>query len=67
MCPHCGHKKVYTTNRGYECASKECYKKFSVISGTIFENTKIKLNLWFEAIAILFAHEEGYFFASTCS
>lgn len=59
VCPHCGHGKVYVTNRGYKCASKECYKKFSVISGTIFENTKIKLTLWFEAIAVLSAHKKG--------
>lgn len=58
-CPHCGHDKVYTTNRGYKCASKVCYKKFSVISGTIFENTKIKLNIWFEAIFVLSAHKKG--------
>lgn len=58
-CPHCGHTKVYTTNRGYKCASKECYKKFTVISGTIFENTKIKLELWFEAITVITAHKKG--------
>lgn len=58
-CPHCGCEKVYTTNRGYKCANKECYKKFTVISGTIFENTKIKLNVWFEAIFVLSAHKKG--------
>lgn len=58
-CIHCGHDKVYTTNRGFKCASPKCYKKFSVISGTIFENTKIKLNVWFEAIFVLSAHKKG--------
>lgn len=58
-CPHCGHDKVYTTNRGFKCANKECYKKFTAISGTIFENTKIKLNVWFEAIFVLSAHKKG--------
>jgi transposase-like protein len=58
-CPHCGHGKVYTTARGYKCANKECYKKFTVISGTIFENTKIQLNKWFEAIFVISAHKKG--------
>ncbi len=30
-----------------------------MISGTIFENTKIKLTIWFEAIAVLSAHKKG--------
>lgn len=58
-CVHCGHEKVYTTNRGYKCASKDCYKKFTVITGTIFENTKIPLNKWFEAIFVITAHKKG--------
>ena len=58
-CIHCGHDKVYTTNRGYKCANKKCYKKFTVISGTIFENTKIALNKWFEAIFVISAHKKG--------
>ena len=58
-CIHCGSCKVYTTNRGYKCAEKTCHKKFTVISGTIFENTKIKLNVWFEAIFVITAHKKG--------
>lgn len=59
-CPHCGNfGKNYITSRGYKCRAKECGKKFTVISGTIFENTKIKLNLWFEAIFVITAHKKG--------
>ena len=58
-CPHCGHSKVYKTNRGFKCANPKCYKKFSVITGTYFENTKIKLNKWFLAIYIISAHKKG--------
>jgi len=59
-CPHCGNAgKVYITNRGYKCGEKTCYKKFTVTTGTIFENTKIKLNLWFEAIFVITAHKKG--------
>jgi transposase-like protein len=58
-CVHCGNTKVYTTNRGYKCADKLCHKKFTVITGIIFENTKIKLNKWFEAIFVITAHKKG--------
>jgi transposase-like protein len=58
-CPHCKHTKVYVTNRGYKCASPDCYKKFSVTSGTIYENTKIPLRTWFAAMYLLTAHKKG--------
>jgi transposase-like protein len=59
-CPHCGNAgKIYVTNRGYKCGEKACHKKFTVTTGTIFENTKIKLNLWFEAIFVITAHKKG--------
>lgn len=58
-CPHCGSTKAYTTNRGYKCADKDCRKKFTVITGTIFENTKISLRYWFAAIYLATAHKKG--------
>jgi transposase-like protein len=59
-CPHCGYdEKIYRTNRGYRCASKECGKKFSVTVGTIYENSKIKLRYWFAAIYLISAHKKG--------
>ncbi len=59
ICPHCGHEKVYKTNRGFKCANPKCYKKFSVITGTYFENTKIKLSKWFLTLYIISAHKKG--------
>src|ERR1700759_1430517 len=58
-CPHCGNTKAYVTNRGYKCAAKECHKKFTVTTGTIFENTKISLRLWFATIYLATAHKKG--------
>jgi transposase-like protein len=58
-CPHCGHDKVYRTNRGFKCAANTCYKKFTAISGTPFENTKIKLRHWFAAMYLISAHKKG--------
>src|SRR4051812_35663714 len=58
-CPHCGHDEAYRTNRGYKCANKECYKKFSVISKTIFENTKISLRVWFASMYLISSSKKG--------
>ena len=60
ICPHCGtDTKPYKTNRGYKCSDKDCRKKFTVTVGTVMENSKIKLNLWFAAIYIATAHKKG--------
>ncbi|HSW96976.1 MAG TPA: IS1595 family transposase [Candidatus Saccharimonadales bacterium] len=59
FCPHCGHEKVYRTNRGFKCAEPKCYKKFSVTVGTIFENSKIPLRIWFASIYLHTAHKKG--------
>lgn len=58
-CPHCGNIGAYTTNRGYKCKAKECAKKFTVITGTTFENTKISLRLWLAAMYLCTAHKKG--------
>jgi transposase-like protein len=58
-CPHCGNVGAYTTNRGYKCKAKECHKKFTVTTGTIFENTKISLRTWFAAMYLCTAHKKG--------
>lgn len=58
-CPHCGSLKIYRTNRGFKCGEKLCYKKFTVISGTIFENTKIGLRVWFAAMYLISTSKKG--------
>ena len=59
VCPHCGHDKTYKTNRGHKCANKECYKKFTVKVGTIFESSKIPLRTWFAAIFLCTTSKKG--------
>lgn len=49
-CNHCGSINVWRTNRGFKCGEKECGKKFTVTTGTIYENTKLPLRTWFAAI-----------------
>ncbi len=46
VCPHCGSLNPYKTKIGYKCSDNECYKRFSIIKGTIFENSKIPLKKW---------------------
>lgn len=59
-CPHCGNAgKIYRTNRGFKCGEKLCAKKFTVISGTIFENTKISLRVWFGAMYLISTSKKG--------
>jgi transposase-like protein len=59
VCPHCKHVGAYTTNRGYRCKDKGCQKKFTVITGTICENTKIELRYWLAAIYLITTHRKG--------
>ncbi len=59
VCPHCGSEKPYATTRGYKCSNNECYKKFTVKVGTIFENSKIPFRIWFAAIYLCTSHKKG--------
>ncbi len=60
VCPHCGsEKEPYNTTRGYKCSNNECYKKFTVKTGTIFENSKIPFRIWFASIWLATSHKKG--------
>jgi transposase-like protein len=62
VCPHCGSEKVYRLANGkqFKCGNKKtCDRKFNVLVGTIYENTKIPLSTWFAAIYLLTAHKKG--------
>jgi len=59
VCPHCGGGSYYKTNRGYKCKNLDCQKKFSAITGTIFENTKLPLRTWFGALYLCINHKKG--------
>src|SRR5690242_19660896 len=58
VCPHCGAidghyaLKGDSTREGlYKC--KDCRQPFTVTVGTVFERTKIKLNVWLQAVYLL--------------
>lgn len=52
-CPYCNHNKIYTLNTPnkyimFKCAS--CKKRFSTLTGTLFEKSHVPLKKWFLAI-----------------
>jgi len=60
-CPYCGFERCYVIENGkrFKCASKTCYKKFSVTVGTVMEASNIPLNKWLMAIYLCTAHKKG--------
>lgn len=59
-CPHCGvMQEPYLLKSGYKCSEPGCGKKFSDLKGTIFENTKISLRLWFAATYLMVSRSYG--------
>ena len=56
VCPYCGNEHVARQRDGNRVGRWKCYgckSSFNVLSGTIFQGTKIPLQKWFVAIAIL--------------
>jgi hypothetical protein len=66
-CPRCGtNEHVYALNGRrwfWECGNKECRSgnayRFSVTAGTIFENTKYPLKIWFEVLWQMLNSKKG--------
>ena len=67
ICPRCGHGKAWglsndskskkSKRKTYKCHS--CRKKFSVMVGTIFEDSHIPLNKWLAAIYLMSSSKKG--------
>ncbi len=65
VCPHCGAVNEATKLEGkstrpgvYKC--RPCQKPFSVTVGTVFERSKIKLNVWIHAVDLYTASKKGF-------
>lgn len=68
VCPHCGsehHSRTKTRLKHVELVDykdfrcKACDKKYSVLTGTFFESSKIELKTWFAAMYLINAHKKG--------
>lgn len=57
-CPRCGHNVAWHMSRElYLCGS--CRYQVSVIAGTIFQDTRKPLSLWFRAMWYVTSHKQG--------
>jgi len=57
-CPRCNHHKAWRMNRGlYRCC--QCDYQVSVTAGTIFQDTRKPLMLWFRAIWYVVNQKNG--------
>jgi transposase-like protein len=59
FCPYCGHDKIYRLKKANRFQCAQCKNPFSMLVGTIFENTKLPLKVWFGAIWLLTNHPKG--------
>lgn len=59
VCPHCGSIHCYEFSDGVRYKCHDCNKIFSILVGTIFENTKIPLRKWFIAMYLISCHSKG--------
>lgn len=65
VCPHCGsvsqdhyHLEGEAHRAGvWKC--KDCREQFTVTVGTVFERSKIKLNVWLQAVYLLCSSKKG--------
>jgi transposase-like protein len=63
-CPRCGSMKVFQVKsmpfkwQCYDCTPNQGYR-FSVIAGTIFENTNKPLKDWFRVVHLMLASKKG--------
>jgi hypothetical protein len=57
-CPRCGHEVAWRTHRGlYRCG--DCDLQVSVTAGTVFQDTKKPLRLWFRAMWYVTSQKQG--------
>lgn len=66
VCPKCGHRKAYhlkpragtrRTRKLWKCA--KCRKQFTVMVGTVFEDSHIPLNMWLAAFYAMASSKKG--------
>jgi len=49
VCPNCGNKKFWKSRQNQRICT-HCKKKTSVLAGTLLQDTKLPLNLWFQMV-----------------
>jgi transposase-like protein len=64
VCPHCGvigehYRLAGEAHRPGLWKCKDCREQFTVTVGTVFERSKIKLNVWMQAVFLLCSSKKG--------
>ena len=64
VCPHCGvvgghYQLEGKAHRSGLWKCKDCREQFTVTVGTVFERSKIKLNVWLQAVFLLCSSKKG--------
>lgn len=58
VCPRCSHQKAWRTRRGhFHCG--QCSFQVSITAGTIFQDTRLPLRLWFRAMWQVVSQKQG--------
>src|SRR5271169_4815781 len=58
ICPRCSHRRAWMTKRGlYRCCQCDC--QVSITAGTIFQDTRKPLRLWFQAMWHITSQKNG--------
>jgi transposase-like protein len=62
VCPTCKSTKAYATKKAgrYRCASKECRRDFTVMTGSVMERSHAKLTQWAMAFYLGAASKKGF-------
>ncbi len=58
-CPRCGNVTTYQFKDGKTHKCSACKQKFNILTGTIFENTKLPLNKWIACIWMASSYKRG--------
>lgn len=65
VCPGCGSRKAWKTDRGlWHCGS--CRIQTSITAGTVFEDTRKPLRLWFHVMWLMMAQKTGLSAKNLC-
>ena len=65
VCPGCRGMKAWRTDRGlWHC--QECQRQSSATAGTVFEDSRKPLRLWFHVIGLMMAQKTGVSARNLC-
>jgi transposase-like protein len=59
ICPRCGHRKAWVMQRRQLLWCSHCNLQVSVTAGTIFQDSRIPLHIWFRAMWQIISQKQG--------